>query len=77
MSKKEIFDILKEAANFEIEQLGFGLYGYGSISHCSQCKNMSELEYTLHYNKMKNLLESLPWEKVVKNPRLPEVEEYP
>lgn len=77
MTKKEIFDILKEAANFELKQLGFGLYGYGSISHCPQCKNMSELEYTLHYNKMKNLLESLPWEKVVKNPRHPEVEEYP
>jgi len=67
MNKKEIFDILKKAANFEIEHRSFGLHGYGSIAHSYRCKDMSELEYTLHYNKMKELLESLPWEKVVKN----------
>ena len=77
MTKKEIFDILKEAANFEIEQRSFGTHGYGSIAHCPQCKDMNQFEYSLHYDKMKKLLESLPWEKVVKNPRLPVDEEYP
>lgn len=77
MIKKEIFDILKEAANFKIEQCSFGPYGYGSIAHCPQCKDMNQFEYSLHYDIMKNLLESLPWEKVIKNPRLPEDNEYP
>lgn len=77
MNREEIFNILKEAANFEIEHRSFGPYGYGSIASCPQCKDMSELEYILHYNKMKKLLESLPWEKIVKNPRLPEDNEYP
>ena len=74
---KEIFDILKEAANFEIQHCSFGPYGYGSIAHCPQCKGMTREEYSLHYEKMKQLLESIPWKKVVKNPRNPEADEYP
>lgn len=77
MTKEEILNILKEAANFELEPQAFGTYGHGSIMNCPQCKDMSEIEYTLHYNRMKKLLESLPWEKIVKNPRIPDYDEYP
>ena len=38
---------------------------------------MTREEYSLHYEKMKQLLESIPWKKVVKNPRNPEADEYP
>lgn len=78
MTPKEIFSILKEAANFEIEQLSFGPHAHGSIASCPECKDMNEFEYTLHYKKMKELLEGLPWEKEVHYPRNPEIyDEYP
>ena len=78
MTKQEILSILKEAANFELKQLNFGLHAHGSISSCPQCKNMAGLEYSSHYEKMKKKLESLPWEKVVKYPRNPHLyDEYP
>ena len=77
MNREEIFNILKEAANFELEQRTFGPFGYGSIEHCPGCKDMANAEYIFHYNKMKKLLEDLPWEKVVKNPRCPLPDEYP
>ena len=74
MTKKEIFDILKKATNFELKQLSSGPFGSGSILHSPE---YNDGDYESHYNKMKNLLESLPWEKVIKNPRLPEIDEYP
>lgn len=76
MTRKEILDILKKAANFKLDEKN---HGYGAINRCLECKDMSYTEYALeHYPKMKHLLESLPWEKVVKYPRNPQIyNEYP
>lgn len=76
MIASEIFDRLKEAANFELNENG---YGYGAINRCPECKGMSEYEYSsYHYPAMCKILESLPWEHIVKYPRNPQIlDEYP
>ena len=77
MSSEEILRVLKEGANFEMEYKGAcGWCGYGSIRHFSECK-YDLFDYNTHYNKKKKLLESLPWTKVVANPRNPRPDEYP
>lgn len=74
MNRQEILDILKEGANFTINENGFG---YGAIDRCPECKTMSAFNYLyVHYPTKARLLESLPW-NIVKNPRMPEKEEYP
>lgn len=79
MNKEEIYKILKEATNFELEKKDWGYSGFGAINRCPQCKEMSEYEYiNIHYPKMVKLLESLPWERIVKYPRNPQIKnEYP
>jgi len=81
MNKEEIYKILEYAANFKLKKKDCGgYYGFGSINRCPQCQiekmTMSEYEY-VHYPKMAKLLESLPWERVVKYPRNPQIHEYP
>lgn len=73
MSKEEIFRILKEAAGFVLNKDG---YGFGSISRTFKGDNNYDYCYS-HYPKMKTLLESLPWEKIVQNPYNPKSDEYP
>lgn len=73
MSKEEIFRILKEAAGFVIDNDGFG---FGSISRTFKGDNNYDYCH-FHYPKMKTLLESLPWEKIVQNPYDPKSDEYP
>lgn len=70
MSREEIVKVLKEACAFD--------GNFGHINTCPQCEGMSRHEYLVdHYPKMCKLLESLPWTKVVKNPRNPQPGEYP
>ena len=78
MTPKEIFDILKQYANFELEKKDWGVHALGAINMCPECKNMTEIEYLYeHYPKCVKLLESLPWTKIVEYPRSPKPEEYP
>ena len=79
MTVKEILDTLKIAANFELKKSEDGrIDGFGAINRCPQCKNMTQYDYSYeHYPKMKNLLESLPWEKVIDSPRFPKPGDYP
>lgn len=69
-----LITILKKSANFELHENG---HGYGAINRCPECKDMTLKEYDLHYQKCKQLLESLPWEKIVQNPYNPKADEYP
>lgn len=74
MNRQEILNILKEGANFTIDKNGFG---YGAINCFPECKTMTPFNYLyVHYPEKAKLLESLPW-NVVKNPRMPNDEEYP
>lgn len=74
----EIINTLKEAAGFKLEKTKIGYHGTGAINHCEVCRGMKEPEYlNYHYPRMKAKLESLPWTKVVSNPRNPKPEEYP
>ena len=78
MTNKEIFDILKECANFELEKKDWGVHAWGAINVCPECKEMSEAFYcAVHYPNMVKKLESLPWTMIVKNPRNPQDGEYP
>ena len=81
MTAEEIFYILKEAAGFELDDDN---NGFGSINKTFKSKyenypNANYLQEYIneHYPKMVKLLESLPWEKIVLNPRNPKPEEYP
>lgn len=81
MEREEIYRILKEAAGFELDDNNFG---YGAINRTFKSRyedyphNNCLQEYiNEHYPKMVKLLESLPWEKEVKNPRNPRPDEYP
>lgn len=81
MSTKEIFDILKEAAGFELDADKFGT---GSIdktfkSKYEQWANNNVLQEYIneYYPRCTKILESLPWEKIIVNPRNPKPEEYP
>ena len=79
MNRQEILDILKEGANFTIDDTG---HGFGAINHFPECNTNSEVHMTpyeyhwIHYPKMVRLLESLPW-NIVENPRHPKEDEYP
>lgn len=80
MEAKEILNVLKECANFELKTLPNGSYYYvpGAINRCDECKDMTHAYYyNYHYPDKSKKLESLPWTKVVKNPRNPEPDEYP
>ena len=73
MNKEEIYGILKEAAGFELDNDKFG---FGRIN--KTFKGDNNYDYcNFHYPKMKTLLESLPWEKIVQNPYNPKADEYP
>lgn len=81
MIKEEIFNILKIAAGFELDKNNLG---FGSINKTFQTKyenfsyNDVSLEYiNEHYPKMKKMLESLPWEKEIINPRNLKEDDYP
>lgn len=81
MNRQEILDVLKTAANFELDENG---HDYGSINNFPECNLDSEDSMTLgwyksvHYPRMARLLESLPWDKVVRYPRNPQIyDEYP
>ena len=77
MNRQEILDVLKKAANFTPNFKDGHMYGIGAINMCPECQYMNSLQYNLHYTKMKNALENLPWDMVVANPRMPKPEEYP
>ena len=77
MKTEELLLALKEGANFEMTKENFGYSGWGNILNFPECKEMSRSEYNYHYEKKKKLLESLPWTKVVENPRNPKEGEYP
>ena len=78
MEAKEIYAVLKKAANMEPYIEDGEVYGFGAINRCPECKNMTEREYRQeHHPAMSKLLESLPWEKVVERPRNPRNDEYP
>jgi hypothetical protein len=80
MDTKEIVRILKTAANMTFESKDGRLYGNGAINRCLECRNekMIQEEYcNVFHPKMAKLLESLPWEKTVRSPRNPRIEEYP
>lgn len=81
MSTKEIFDILKEAAGFELDADKFGT---GSIaktfkSKYGQWPNNDVIQEYIneHYPKCAKMLESLPWTCNIKFPRYPSENEYP
>ena len=70
MTDIEIIYILCNAAGFD------GCYG--AINRCSECKDMGSLYYQkVHYPRMKKILESLPWEGFINNPRASKSGEYP
>ena len=75
MNRKEILDVLKEGANFTIDETG---HGFGAINAFPECAGqMDQFTYmNIHYPVKARLLESLPW-NVVKNPRNPKEGEYP
>lgn len=78
MSWQEILDILKECAHFELEEASYGLTGFGAINMCPECREMSVEHYrTVHYPHAVQKLESLPWTKIIKDPRSPKAGEYP
>ncbi len=81
MTKNEICNILKIATGFELDEDNFAT---GSISKSFKSKyenfphNDIMQEYiNEHYPKMKKMLESLPWEKEIMNPRNPQPNDYP
>lgn len=74
MTKEEIYSILKFAAGFELDEDNFGS---GSIAKTfSHSNSITEYMYE-HYPKMCEMLESLPWEKEIDNPRNPKRDDYP
>ena len=73
MNKEEIYRILKDAAGFELNNDKFG---FGRINKTFNGDNNFDYCH-FHYPKMKQLLESLPWEKTVENPYNPKADEYP
>lgn len=78
MTPKEIFDILKQCANFELEKEDWGIHAWGAINACPECKDMSEAFYcAIHYPNAVKKLESLPWTMIVKSPHNPQDGEYP
>lgn len=80
MEPSEILEILKDCANFEIGKPKYGsfIYGFGSIYNCPICRGMSpEFYCSIHYPAMAKILESLPWTKIIENPRNPKPEDYP
>ena len=55
MNRQEILDILKEGANFELDENNG--HGFGSIGRCPECKDMTNFDYCyVHYPKKRNLL---------------------
>ena len=77
MKPEEILHILEKGANFKFERCGSGWWGFGAINAFPECNEMSPHDYDTHYYRCKQLLENLPWNMVVKNPRYPKSEEYP
>jgi len=70
MTTEEILKVLQECTNFDGTN--------GAINQCPECKDMTQYDYSyIHYPKMVKKLESLPWTKVVKDPRNPKPDEYP
>ena len=76
METKEILNVLKECADFELEYDENGrVHGFGNISIAASKKKItSEWYRNQFYPEAKRLLESLPWTKVVKYPRNPEID---
>ena len=78
METKEILAILKKAAAMEPAIDDNKVFGHGAINYCPECFSMSSWEYRDEFHpKMAQLLESLPWTKVVEKPRYPKADEYP
>lgn len=81
MTKEEIYSILKIAAGFELDSNNLGI---GSINKTFKSKyegflnnNVLQEYMNEHYPKMKEMLESLPWEKEIITPRYPKKDDYP
>ena len=81
MEAKELFEKLKEGAGFKLEFENGRWHGWVAINRFDECKlenNPDPYWYNyVHYPKKKNILETLPWTKVVEHPRSPKPEEYP
>ena len=78
MTPQEIFAILKECANVVIEKQDGRIHGFGAINMCPECRQMTQEHYcNVHYPRMAEKLESLPWTKVIKDPRNPQKDDYP
>ena len=78
MTPTEIFNILKEYAGFELKQTEHGVYAHGSINQHPKYRGISEWFYRrVYYTAASQKLESLPWTKIVKDPRNPRENEYP
>ena len=81
MTKEEIYNILKIAAGFELDSNNLGI---GAINKTFKSKyedfpnnNILQEYINEHYPKMKEMLESLPWEKEIITPRNPKKDDYP
>ena len=80
MEAKELFEKLKEGAGLELEFENGRWHGFGAINRFEECKvgRMTQTMYDcVHYPEKQAILESLPWVKVVVNPRNPKPGEYP
>lgn len=80
MEAKELFEKLKEGAGFELEFENGRWHGWGAINRFDECRigRMTQTMYDcVHYPEKQAILESLPWTKVVENPRNPRPDEYP
>ena len=90
MTKEEIFNILKEAAGFELDDNNNGFGSIDKTFYTSKVDKTAHSQYykypedyyiqdyiNIHYPKMVKLLESLPWEMTIQNPYMPKPEEYP
>lgn len=81
MEAKELFEKLKEGAGFELKFDNGHWRGWGAINRFDECKLENNPDpgwyHFVHYPAKKKILESLPWTKVVKDPRNPKPDEYP
>ena len=83
MTTKEIIEALRDGGNFKFHKKGNFWCGHGGINCFDECRldnpnHMHEFDYIHYWYPMKkNILESIPWTKIVEQPRRPKEGEYP
>ena len=83
MTIKEIIETLREGGNFRFHKKGNYWVGRGGINDFPECNlnnpnHIHEFDYNHYwYPIKKNILESIPWTKIVEHPRQPKKDEYP